>query len=260
MADKIDYVGMIIAEIQELKANKKLRVEVAKIKRPISEIDKISVEAKDMTLPDDLMDFYNQCDGFQIVWREKIDKKQKKESPDLAAGEIGIAKFIETFVIHWKDKLWFDWMTTDEATPTERERFKLARALKGFDVMDKLLDKTLIIAFLLKSSELQSEKDIQVWYWNNKGIKFPMTLTPTDYLLKSLEYYGVLFWQLFYMDTKEGMREQEFRDLLYTVLEPMQNFISSFARIFPAKDIGYLREEHTRIEALVREVSARSSS
>ncbi|MEJ7912086.1 MAG: hypothetical protein WKF70_02940 [Chitinophagaceae bacterium] len=139
-------------------------------------------------------------------------------------------------------------MDSEEASEVEKEHYKMAKAIKGFDVMNNIMDGTLIIALHIAEGNGQSESDITPYYWDNKGAKFPIALTPSSYIEKSLEYAGLLHWQLFYMDFDkihlDRQQDQEmFGKLFYTLPKYMEEFVRDFSRIFPEKPLDFLKKQ-----------------
>lgn len=226
-----------------LKSNKDVKVEKSKINKPVpGHVLPTLLEFK-ISLPESLLQFYRDCDGCHLVWRDKQHK---------AAGELHIVPATESFLIHWKNVLWFDWMNEAGASEEDDALFRLAKTLIGFDVMDHLLDKTLIIALEAPTEERQKNK---LWYWDTKGAKFPLTLSLSEYLPIALRFKGMLRWQLFYADLgpvfSASPMYQAFLAQAYTLLPLMDRFMEDFARLFPDTDIENLQTARNKLQYIL---------
>ncbi|MEJ7912085.1 MAG: hypothetical protein WKF70_02935 [Chitinophagaceae bacterium] len=87
MSKSVNYAEKAQQLLKELKANKAVKVEVGKINKPLAAYIKDSLVLRGVIVPNELMEFYGQCDGFHIAWREKEKKGQGVSD---GAGEIDI--------------------------------------------------------------------------------------------------------------------------------------------------------------------------
>lgn len=232
----MDFKAQVQATIDELKANSSIQMGKAKLAKPVPSYAISSVTASGFKIPDPLLEFYKSLDGFQLHWKS-IDKQQ--------SAEIFIQPFVQTFSITWKNKLWFDWMKEDGASASDAAHYRLAKSLKGFDVLDETLSGTTIIALQFPEKGSEKESDFQVIYWDTKGLKFPMSLTPTKYILEGLKWNGILDWQLFYVkweDLDSNLWQELFLKQKHTFTPRLESVINQYQVLFPGQDLTVLNE------------------
>lgn len=222
--------------VKILKANKALKVEVGKLSPPVKTYQEKTLEAMNLSIPKTILDIYRQANGCHLVWREK---------DGINAGEIFLQPLATTFIVTWKNKLWFDWMNDSKKGSENITEYGLAKKIKGFDVMDKTLDGTLIVAFYFPEGGSKNEDDYKMLYWDNKGIKFPLKISFSNYVETALEFKAMMGWQRFFIDIDAIKNEPElWEDLamksFHTILPAMEEFIVCYTKFFPEDDTGQL--------------------
>jgi len=90
---------------------------------------------------------------------------------------------------------------------------------------------------------------LELWYWNDEGDKYPLSLDLSNYFLNLLKTKTIINWQLFFIDF-EAMKYKNkiFRENFYGVthegtLEEMRLVLKT-SKIFEEKLFGFLEDRY----------------
>lgn len=188
--------------IKELKKNINIQDVFVTQNDPISEveIDIIAQEISYISLKNDFI-LFKSSNGLKINW-------SKKESDILfQSGECNISGGMDTFFSSGRDIYW------GKEDLGNKKYDKFCQRLILFDKYDKTYDSSRNIAMEINKKKNKIKK---LWYWNDEGDKYPLTLNLSNYLNNMVKTKSIVNWQLFFIDFESiQYKSKYYREWLY---------------------------------------------
>jgi hypothetical protein len=187
--------------IKELEDNKEIKNFSIENYTPIGEMTKeILLEDISYLSSESDLKFFKNTNGLKIDWG--------KDSENIfEAGECNILGGLDVFFSSGKNIYW------DDDNSDENEFDKFCQRLILFDKYDKAYDSTRNIAIEINEEKSKIEK---LWYWNDEGDKYPLSLDLSNYFLNLMKTKAIINWQLFFIDFKSvEFKDEIYRESLY---------------------------------------------
>jgi hypothetical protein len=188
----------------------------------LSANEKNIIKAIGKPLPEEIADFYRQCDGFRYdpgadpasgLFDDHINslsalfddfKPLQKLTEDYVDDELYLDD-------PFYDQMWYEWAMDELDEPAGKKMFNRMRRQKQL-VWLNAFSKCITIDF--------SEGDYQLYYFDLKGELYPLQMTFTEFV-RGFAYLGCVgHWYSLYMK-KDQKRKTEFHDVTWEHIEEL---------------------------------------
>lgn len=166
-----------------------------------------------------LLQSYIECDDFKLKW-----SFDQNNDAFIIEGESNIPGLLDMFFttgenIYWHPDVTFH-KTFDQFT-------------KRLILLDQYLanyDGTRSVAIELNEDKVAIKR---LWYWNDEGDKYPLSIAFEDYLDTLIQNKGIVNWPLFYIDFDQvNFKDDYAREWLYgTTIDGYKNDMKAVLEI-----------------------------